>query len=83
MDGSGNPIWFLPLSSKNRVQAIDFQAQTLFGRPVLTWWQGTISGIQPSNLPPGSPLPGGNFVIYNQNYKKIMTVRYRRRILDG
>jgi hypothetical protein len=75
MDGSGNPIWFLPLSSKNRVQAMDFQAQTLFGKPVLTWWQGTIAGIAPSNLPAGTPLPGGYFVIYNQHHKEIMSVR--------
>jgi hypothetical protein len=75
MDSSGNPIWFHPVSSDNRVQAIDFQTQTLFGKPVLTWWQGTIAGIAPSNLPPGTSLPGGHFVIYNQHYQKIMSVR--------
>jgi hypothetical protein len=75
MDGSGNPTWFHPLSSENRVQAIDFQAQTLFGKPVLTWWQGTIAGIAPSHLGAGTPLPGGHFVIYNQHYREIMSVR--------
>jgi Arylsulfotransferase (ASST) len=74
MDGSGNPIWFLPLSSNNRVQVVDFKAQTLFGKPVLIWWQGMIAGIAPSKLPPGTSL-GGHFVIYNQNYKEIMSVR--------
>ncbi len=78
LDGSGNPIWFRPLSSNNSKQAIDFQAQTLFGKPVLTWWQGTISGITPSNLPPGASLPGGHFVIYNQHYREIMSVQAPR-----
>ena len=58
MDGSGNPIWFHPVSSNNRPQALDFHTQTLFGKPVLIWWQGTIAGIEPSNLPPGTPLLG-------------------------
>ena len=74
MDGSGNPIWFLPLSSENRVQALGFQGQTLFGKPVLTWWQGTIAGLAQSHLAAGTPLPGGHFVIYNQHYKEIMSV---------
>lgn len=77
MGGSGNPIWFHPLSSSNGVQAIDFEAQTLFGKPVLTWWQGTIAGIAPSKLPAGSPLPGGHFVIYNEHYQEIMSVQAR------
>jgi Arylsulfotransferase (ASST) len=75
MDGSGNPIWFHPLSRNNSKQAIDFQAQTLFGKPVLTWWQGTIAGIVPSNLPLGTSLPGGHFVIYNEHYREIMSVQ--------
>jgi hypothetical protein len=74
MDASGNPIWFLPLSSNNRMQVVDFQTQTLFGKPVLIWWQGRIAGIVPSKLPPGTSL-GGNFVIYNQNYRKITSVK--------
>jgi len=74
MDASGNPIWFHPVSSNNRPQVIDFRTQTLFGKPVLIWWQGTIAGTVPSNLPPGTPL-SGDFVIYNQHYQRIMTVR--------
>ncbi len=74
MDSAGNPIWFQPFSSNNRVQVIDFQAQTLFGKPVLIWWQGRIAGITSSKMPAGTSL-GGNFVIYNQNYRKIMSVK--------
>jgi hypothetical protein len=73
MDGSGNPIWFQPVSSDNSLITWGFQAQTLFGKPVLTWWQGTASGSEPSQLPPKSPL-GGEFVIDNQHYHEIMTV---------
>jgi Arylsulfotransferase (ASST) len=75
MDASGNPIWFDPLSHRNTEQAIGFEAQTLFGRPVLTWWQGTISGIKASKLPTGTSLPGGKFVIYNEHYREIMSVQ--------
>ena len=74
MDASGNPIWFNPVSSNNRPQVLDFHTQTLFGKPVLIWWQGTIAGTVPSKLPPGTPL-SGNFVVYNQHYQKIMTIR--------
>jgi hypothetical protein len=74
MDASGNPIWFDPVSSKNNPQVVDFHTQTLFGKPVLIWWQGTIAGTVPSNLPAGSSL-SGDFVVYNQHYQKIMTIR--------
>jgi hypothetical protein len=74
MDGAGNPIWFRPFSSNNRVQVVDFQTQTLFGKPVLIWWQGQIAGITRSNLPLGTSL-GGRFVIYNQHYQPILAVR--------
>ncbi len=74
MDAEGNPIWFHPVSSKNIPQVLDFHTQTLFGKRVLIWWQGTIAGTVPSNLPAGSSM-SGDFVIYNQHYQKIMTVR--------
>ncbi len=74
MDAAGNPIWFRPVSSNNRPQVLDFRTQTLFGKPVLIWFQGTLAGTVPSSLPPGTPL-SGTFVIYNQHYQKIMTVR--------
>ena len=74
MDASGNPIWFYPVSGNNVPQVVDFHTQTLYGKPVMIWWQGTIAGTVPSNLPPGTPL-NGNFVVYNQHYQKIMTIR--------
>jgi hypothetical protein len=74
MDASGNPIWFLPVSSSNNPQVVDFHTQTLFGKPVLIWWQGTIGGTVPSNSPPGATV-AGEFFIYNQHYQKMMTIR--------
>jgi hypothetical protein len=76
MDNSGNPIWFQAVSGNNRPQVLDFKTQTLFGKPVLTWWQGTIAGTVPSKLPPGITLSGG-FVIADQHYRKIMMVHAR------
>jgi Arylsulfotransferase (ASST) len=73
-NAAGTPIWFRPVSSNNRPQVLDFHTQTLFGKPVLIWFQGTLAGTVPSSLPPGTPL-SGTFVVYNQHYKKIMTIR--------
>ncbi len=72
MDQAGNPVWFRPLDSRYK-QNTDFRVQSLKGRPVLTMWQGTISGTQSAkpNLPPGVPEPGAFFQIINQNYKVI------------
>ena len=82
MDASGNPIWFDPVSSNNRPQVVDFHTQTLFGKPVLIWWQGTIAGTVPSKLAPWH-VAVGHFVIYNQHYQKIMTVRRTERSRVG
>ena len=54
MDESGNPVWFLPASSTNKKQDTDFRVQSYLGQPVLTWWQGTIAGTVPSDLPDGT-----------------------------
>ena len=77
MDNSGNPVWFLPVSSTNKKQVTDFRVQSYLGQPVLTWWQGTIAGTVPSDLPNGTALPGARFYIYNDHYQKIMTVKAR------
>jgi len=72
MDQSGNPLWFRPLDSIY-VQNSDFRMQYYKGNPVLTTWQGTISGTQSSspNLPDGDPEPGAFYLIFNQNYEVI------------
>lgn len=72
IDQAGNPVWFRPLDSRF-TQNTDFRVQSYKGEPVLTMWQGTISGTQSEdpNLPAGDPEPGAFFQIINQNYKVI------------
>ncbi|MDB5349849.1 MAG: hypothetical protein JWN86_1096 [Planctomycetota bacterium] len=72
-DATGNPIWYQPVSNKYSPQVLGFRAQTLFGRPVLTWWQGTLVGSTSAKLPPGTAV-SGEFVIANQHYQKIRTI---------
>lgn len=79
MDHIGNPVWFNPLSSIY-IQNSDFRVQTYKNKPVLTMWQGTISGTQSDNpnLPAGDPEPYAYFQILNQNYKIIKKVYAKR-----
>lgn len=79
MDQAGNPVWFRPLDSIY-TQNSDFRVQCYHGRPVLTMWQGTISGTQSSdpNLPAGDPEPGAYFQIINQNYKVIKRLKAKK-----
>lgn len=79
MDQFGNPIWFKPLNSRY-IQNSDFRMQHYKGKPVLTTWEGTISGTQSENpnLPAGDPEPGAYFKIINQNYKVIKKLTAKR-----
>lgn len=79
MDQTGNPVWFRPLASRY-IQNTDFRVQTYCGNPVLTMWQGTISGTQTSNpnLPVGEPEPGAYFQIINQHYEVIKSYLLKR-----
>ncbi|MGG1661187.1 arylsulfotransferase family protein [Brevibacillus sp. NRS-1366] len=72
MDQAGNPVWFRPLTSIF-TQNTDFRVQSYRGQPVLTMWEGTISGTQSANpnLPDGDPEPGAFYLIINQNYQVI------------
>ncbi|HEY5318213.1 MAG TPA: arylsulfotransferase family protein, partial [Solirubrobacteraceae bacterium] len=40
LDPDGRLVWFDPTSLSSKVLTTDFREQTLFGQPVLTWWQG-------------------------------------------
>jgi hypothetical protein len=75
MDQAGNPVWFRPLDSIY-TQNTDFKVQSYKEKPVLTMWQGTISGTQSAdpNLPAGDPEPGAYYLIINQNYEVIKIV---------
>lgn len=76
-DNAGNPVWFLPVPNQRQTSAFDFEAQTLFGQPVLTWWQGRTAGSIRPNLPGPTALPGSRFVIYNDHYQRVRTVSAR------
>jgi|SRR5579884_536493 len=59
----GGLIWFHPLP-KNQ-SATDFRVQTYQGKPVLTWWQGNVSGAGTGN---------GAGEIYDTSYRQVATV---------
>ena len=64
LDNRGRLVWYDQLASP--MQATDFRVQEYEGKPVLTWWQGTISK---------SGVGKGYDVIYDTSYRKIATVR--------
>jgi len=61
LDDRGNVVWFKPLPTT----AIDFRPQTYLGKPVLTWWEGTISQ---------TGVGQGVGVIVDETYKEIARV---------
>jgi hypothetical protein len=63
IDDLGRLVWFRPMRGRELVT--DFRAQTYRGRPVLTWWQGRLSG--------GDGRGVG--VIYSDQYRPIRRVR--------
>ncbi len=65
LDRLGRLVWFHPTPIGSRLLSTDFRVQSLFGQPVLTWWQGyTVSGS-------GS----GSGYIYNRDYQQQYVVR--------
>lgn len=74
VDNTGNPVWFRPLSSPNLMNT-DFRMQKLDGKPVLTFWQGTLATPPAyTNAPGGSSEPGSCYYILDQSYAVIQTV---------
>ena len=74
LDNDGNPVWFRPLSSPNLMNT-DLQVQQLFGKPVLTFWQGTLATPPAyTNLPAGGPEPGSCFYILDDKYRVVKTI---------
>lgn len=65
LDPSGRLVWFDPSTVKNRQLFTDFRVQRLYGKPVLTWWQGT------TNTGSGR----GEGIIYSQDYRPQAVVK--------
>jgi len=78
LDNEGNPFWFRPLSSPN-LACTDFRVQKLYGKPVLTFWQGTLATPPAyTNAPGGSSEPGSCYYILDHTYKVIKNVQAKR-----
>lgn len=74
LDNEGNPTWFRPLNSPNLMNT-DFRMQTLHGKQVLTFWQGTLATPPAyTNAPGGSSEPGSCYYILDNSYAVIKTV---------
>jgi hypothetical protein len=63
-DNEGRIRWYHEVP--HGLEATDFRTQTYKGRPVLTWWQGTISK---------AGVGRGEYEVYDASYKQIATVR--------
>lgn len=78
LDNEGTPFWFRPLSSPNLMNT-DFRMQTLYGKPVLTFWQGSLATPPAyTNVPAGSSEPGSCYYILDDTYAVIQTVSAKR-----
>jgi hypothetical protein len=63
VDNLGRIVWYHQLSPP--LQATDFRVQRYRGRPVLTWWQGTIDK---------AGIGQGYDVVYDTSYRRIAEV---------
>ena len=65
LDNRGQVVWFRPVPAN--LDALNLQVQTYRHKPVLTWWQGTIT------LPQGENTQGEYFVA-DTHYRVIKTI---------
>ena len=63
-DNRGRIVWYHEVPKG--LEATDFRAQTYRARPVLTWWQGTITKAGTGR---------GTYEIYDSSYKEIATLK--------
>jgi len=82
LDNEGNPLWFRPLSSPNLMNT-DFRVQTLYGKQVLTFWQGTLATPPAyTNVPAGSSEPGSCYYILDNHYRVIKTISAQKDFIS-
>jgi EmrB/QacA subfamily drug resistance transporter len=65
LDGNMSPTWFRPLPTK--YVASNLEKQTYEGKPVLSWWQGNVTGTGEINY--------GEDVVVNQHYQPVAKIR--------
>ncbi len=70
VDAQGEPVWVCPL---DRTWAYDVRVQEYDGKPVLTWWEGLNLGVG---------YGYGHYVLMDQTYRIIGTVRTRGSLAD-
>jgi hypothetical protein len=63
-DNRGRIVWYHEVP--HGLEATDFRTQTYRGKPVLTWWQGTISK---------AGVGRGEYVIYDDGYHELTTLK--------
>jgi hypothetical protein len=63
-DNRGRIVWYHQVPAG--LEATDFRTQTYRGKPVLTWWQGTISK---------AGVGRGEYVIYDDTYNELTTLK--------
>lgn len=63
LDRNLQPVWFFPVTD---AWAGNLRVQTYNGKPVLTWWQGDITGT--------GVTTSGQDVVYDQHYRKVATL---------
>jgi EmrB/QacA subfamily drug resistance transporter len=65
LDGNMQPLWFKPVSEQD--VASNLEKQTYEGKPVLSWWQGNVTGTGEIN--------SGEDVVVNQHYQTVATLK--------
>src|SRR5581483_7694963 len=64
VDNKGRVVWYDQLAPP--LQTTDFRVQRYRGKPVLTWWAGTVDK---------AGVGKGSYVVYSTSYKQIARVR--------
>jgi Arylsulfotransferase (ASST) len=65
LDRNLQPVWFNPIGTK--ALAANLRVQTYNGKPVLSWWQGTVSG--------SGATTSGEDVVVDQHYRHVATLK--------
>jgi hypothetical protein len=65
LDRNLQPVWFNPIGTG--ALAANLKVQTYQGKPVLSWWQGTVTGV--------GVTTSGEDVVVDQHYRHVATLK--------